>query len=223
MKSWKLVSGNVFSILIICVWLACWPCLNVLCLNQPIVSICIYWLVNLAVSGRDNTTSSCLQAFCLKKHSHSHTGLSIEKLTREEQLSFLMSEKMNAGRTRILRDWVIDRWGAVVLPHDWAIDSGRGFALGFDWPRRSGSSWEVSLQTDKSRCQLSTQLQSPSFLSVLYMYVRLCAHVMVSQLTGALQQCNKASNQRDNQGYSSVSSKTIHTTVWKMTHNWLKL
>lgn len=116
--------------------------------------------------------------------SRCHTCFSIEKLTRGEQLLVLVIEKINTGRTSIPCDWVIDRWGPVVLPVDWAIDSGRGFALGFDWPRSSGSSWEagrVSLQADEGRCQLSTQLQSPFFLSVccvfsVFRLCRMCTH-----------------------------------------------
>lgn len=114
--------------------------------------------------------------------SRCHTCFSIEKLTRGEQLLVLVIEKINTGRTSIPCDWVIDRWGPVVLPVDWAIDSGRGFALGFDWPRSSGSSWEagrVSLQADEGRCQLSTQLQSPSFLSASFLcpVFVVCAHM----------------------------------------------
>lgn len=123
--------------------------------------------------------------------SRCHTCFSIEKLTRGEQLLVLVIEKINTGRTSIPCDWVIDRWGPVVLPVDWAIDSGRGFALGFDWPRSSRSSWEagrVSLQADEGRCQLSTQLQSPSFLSVccVFSVSRMCTHAQT--LHGTLSQ-----------------------------------
>lgn len=106
--------------------------------------------------------AKCLNLKCLQLLSASKSYLpSMEKLTREEQLSVLVLEKMNTGRTSIPCDWVIDGRGAVVLPCDWAIDSGRGFALGFDWSRRSGSlsrRCRVSLQTDKSRCQRSTPI-----------------------------------------------------------------
>ncbi len=94
------------------------------------------------MSGGDIPVSSGLIGI-LSQKAPSHLP-STEKLTQEEEMSFLVIEEIYTRRTSILCDWVINRWGAVVLPHDRAIDSGRGFALAFDWLRRSGSSWEVA-------------------------------------------------------------------------------
>lgn len=113
---------------------------SALATSQLSQSVCLGWLICCEWKRKSHVFIGVVSQ---KAQSQSHLP-STEKLSGEEQLSFLMTEKINTGRTSILRDWVIDRRGAVVLPRDWAIDSGRGFALGFDWHGRSGSSWEAA-------------------------------------------------------------------------------
>lgn len=139
-------------------------------LFYPIISIGIYWLLNLAVSGLEwERQSQVSLAFCLTKQ------------------SYLPSiEKLNPGR-------------AAVPPCDWkSLHKKNKYSLWLgNWPMRNccPSAWLcnwlrkricswfwlaqeervflrswVSLQTDKSRCQPSTQLQSPSFLRQTYTY-----------------------------------------------------